>query len=306
MSNQIVVTGGAGFIGSHLTDALIESGASVTVIDNLSGGFRENINPKANFVEMDIGSEEVGKVFQDLHPETVYHLAAQMDVARSLREPLHDTHTNITGTVNLLQQSVEHKVGRFIFASTAGAIYGDPESLPATEEHAPNPLSHYGLSKYTGERYIKLYNELYDLPYVILRFSNVYGPRQTPHGEAGVCAILSGLMLRGESPILFGHGEPTRDYVFVSDVANACVLAQNGVAGETLNICTGIETSVNTIYLQLREHTGFKGEPVLKELRKGEVLRVCACPGRATKHLSWRHRVDVRQGLELTVQSLRR
>ncbi len=218
---KILVTGGAGFIASHIVDKFIEEGHEVVILDDLSTGFEKNINPKAKFVNLNIRDEKVSKLFEEEKFDVVNHHAAQMDVRRSVIDPAFDANTNILGTINLLQNSVKHGVNKFMFASTGGAVYGEQECFPADENHPTNPVSPYGISKLSVEKYLYFYFNEHKLNYTILRYANIYGPRQNPFGEAGVVAIFSTKLLNGDQPIINGTGEQTRDYVFVKDVVKA-------------------------------------------------------------------------------------
>jgi len=302
---KILVTGGAGFIGSHVVDLFIEAGHQVAVVDDLSTGFRRNVNCKAAFVELDVRSPELDEVFKQERPGFVCHLAAQIDVRRSLTEPLFDAATNILGSINLLECCVKHQVGKIIYASTGGAIYGNPEVLPASESCPPAPVCHYGVSKYAVEHYVRLYNRLYGLRFTVLRFPNVYGPRQNPQGEAGVCAILIGLMRDGKQPTLYGFGEPLRDYVFVGDIARAHLLALDRADGETMNVGSGRGASVREIFDVLKDVLDFDGEPILEPLRPGEVDRIYTTGDRAAEVLQWKPEIDLREGLRRTVEHIR-
>ena len=303
---KILVTGGAGFIGSHVVDLFIEAGHQVAVVDDMSTGFRRNVNPEAALVELDVQSPELDEVFKEERPGFVCHLAAQIDVRRSLKEPLFDAATNILGSINLLECCVKHQVGKIIYASTGGAIYGNPEVLPASESCPPAPVCHYGVSKYAVEHYIRLYNHLYGLRFTVLRFPNVYGPRQNPQGEAGVCAILIGLMLDGKQPTLYGFGEPLRDYVFVGDIARAHLLALDRADGETMNVGSGRGASVREIFDVLKGVLDFDGEPILEPLRSGEVDRIYTTGDLAAEVLQWKPEIDLREGLRRTVEHIRR
>ncbi|HNR30000.1 MAG TPA: NAD-dependent epimerase/dehydratase family protein [Candidatus Hydrogenedentes bacterium] len=303
--SRILVTGGAGFIGSHVADAYIAAGHEVVVVDNLSTGARANVPAAATFHEADICGEALAEVFAAERPKVVNHLAAQIDVRKSLQDPQFDARTNILGSINLLEACVKHGVRKFLFASTGGAIYGEPKTLPASEDTPAAPLCHYGVSKYCVEQYIRLYHALYGLPYTILRFPNVYGPRQSPHGEAGVCSILVGKMLRGETPVLYGHGAPLRDYVYVGDIARAAVLALDRGDGEILNLGSGRGVSVRELFDILREFTGFTGEPALEPLRPGEVDRIYTTGDRASAVLGWVPEMNLREGLRRTAEHIR-
>jgi len=304
MSN-ILVTGGAGFIGSHLVDMLLDAGHEVTVVDNLVSGHRENVHPSATFVEMDVVDHALGDVMAKASPEFVFHMAAQINVTRSVREPVYDAQCNVLGSVNLLQCCVDHGVKKVIYASTGGAIYGDPTELPVPETYPPKPVSPYGVSKYCVEHYLHLYKHIYDLDFTILRFPNVYGPRQDPHGEAGVCAILAVMMLDGETPTLYGFGEPTRDYVYGGDIARANILAMDKGSGEILNLGSAKATSVNELFDIVSELTAFNAEPKREALRPGEVSHIYCTGDRAAEVLGWRPEVGMREGLEQTVAFFR-
>lgn len=299
---RVLVTGGAGFIGSHIADLLLESGHDVAVVDNLSSGKKENIPEKANFYELDIrtGCEPA---FADFRPEAVVHQAAQMDVRRSVAEPDFDAEVNVLGTVRLLQNCVKHSVSKFLFASTGGAIYGEQDDFPATEDHPQRPISPYGVSKLSGERYLFYYNAEHGLPYVALRYANVYGPRQDPHGEAGVVAIFSGKLARGETSTINGTGEQTRDYVFVRDVARANLLAlENDIPSGAYNIGTGVETSVNELYEILREGANKDLPPEHGSAKPGEQTRSCVDPSLAERALGWRPEIEISSGLKETLR----
>lgn len=302
---RILVTGGAGFIGSHVVDAYIGAGHEVFVLDNLIAGTRDNLNPEAQFIEQDVRSVELADVFAEVKPEVVNHLAAQIDVRRSLEDPLYDADVNILGGINLLENSIKHKVSKFIFASTGGAIYGEPKKLPADEHTEPNPKCHYAASKLAFEHYLRLYNNLYQLRYTILRYPNVYGPRQRHDGEAGVCSILTGMMLRGQTPTLYGFGEPLRDYVFVGDIAQANLLALDKGDGACVNTGSGRGTSVRELYDTLADIVGFKATPHLAPLRPGELDKVYLTGDEAGRVLGWTVKVGLREGLEQTVAHIR-
>src|SRR5215217_6862952 len=253
---RVLLSGGAGFIGSHVAEALLGRHHEVAIVDDLSSGKRENVPEGVHFYEADIRSG-CAEIFEDFGPEVLCHQAAQMDVRRSVREPDFDADVNVLGTICLLQACVEYGVGKVVFASTGGAVYGEQQRFPATEHHPQYPLSPYGVSKLACERYLYYYLAQYGLPYVALRYSNVFGPRQDPHGEAGVVAIFSANLAEGRTSTINGTGEQTRDYVFVDDVARANVLAlEKDVPSEAYNISTAIETSVNRLYEVLLEASG--------------------------------------------------
>lgn len=302
---KILVTGGAGFIGSHVVDACIDAGHAVAILDDFSTGTRANVNAAATVYEMDLRARAVADIFEAEKPDYVAHLAAQIDVRRSVTEPQFDAEVNILGGLNLLEQSIKHGVQKLIFASTGGAIYGAQEHLPASEETVPHPECHYATSKLAFEHYIALYERLYGMRYTILRFPNVYGPRQRPDGEAGVCSILTALMLAGKSPTLYGHGTPLRDYVFVKDIARGALLALDKGDGETLNLGSGKGTSVRELFDILKGAVGFTGEPVLADLRPGEVKENYITGEKAARVLGWRPEVSLEDGLRETAAYIR-
>jgi UDP-glucose 4-epimerase len=303
---RILVTGGAGFIGSHIVDAYLAAGHEVVVVDDLSCGSGENVNPAAAFHALDIRDPELDRVFVTHRPEVVSHHAAQIDVRKSLADPAHDIGVNIVGTVRLLQHCMAHGTRRVIFASTGGAIYGEPQYLPADEAHPVRPLSPYGLDKFAAEHYLRLWRDQGGADYTILRYANVYGPRQDAHGEAGVVAIFASAMLRGQAPAIFGDGEQTRDFVYVGDVVRANVLAlETNVAGP-LNIGTGHPSSVNDLYHHLARLVGFDAPARHEPERPGEVRDIYLDCGLAQRELGWEPQVTLDDGLALTVEHFRR
>ncbi len=298
---RVLVTGGAGFIGSNVADGLLENGADVSVIDNLSTGKEENLNKKAKFFQTDITDREsLEKAFEVVKPEIVFHLAAQIDVRKSVSEPAYDSKINVTGAINVFELSVKYGVRRIVFSSTGGALYGEPRKLPATEETEIAPLSAYGVSKYSGEQYLNYFKRLYGIERVILRYANVYGPRQDPLGEAGVVAIFTGKILKGERPVIFGDGNQTRDYVYVEDVVKANMLAINGKEG-IYNIGTGIETSVNELVSIFGKIMCKKIEPVYAPPRRGEVQRIALSFEKARRELGFAPEYALEKGLSETV-----
>jgi UDP-glucose 4-epimerase len=304
---RILVTGGAGFIGSHVADRFVERGHEVAVLDNLSTGFRALVPPGARLYEVDLtDADAVERCVAEFRPEVVDHHAAQIDVRRSVDDPVFDATTNILGALRLLQACTRHGVRKFIYASTGGALYGEGRTLPATEDHPVNPEAPYGVSKHTLEHYLYLWRLLHGLDYTVLRYPNVYGPRQNPHGEAGVNAIFIGLMLEGKRPRIFGTGEQLRDYLYVMDVVEANELALAKGSGAMVNIGTGIGTSVNDIFRELKAILGFAGEPVYEAPRPGEVQRIYLDASRAREVLGWTPRTSFRAGLEQTVEWSRR
>jgi len=297
---KILVTGGAGFIGSNVVDALIDLGHEVAVVDNLSTGFRKNINPKARFYQLSIRDNELSEVFEREKPELVNHHAAQIDVRKSADDPIDDAEINILGSLNLLTNCVRSGVKRVVYSSTGGAIYGEAQYIPADENHPVNPISQYGVSKHTVEHYLYLYSTLYEIDYVILRYANVYGPRQNPFGEAGVVAIFATQMLTGQQPTIFGRGDKTRDYVHVSDVVNANMLAIDRGKNVIVNIGTEIETSDQEIFDTLAEVLGYEGSPVYAPVRKGEVYRISLKCSKARQEIGWSPRLSLKEGIAQT------
>ena len=298
---KILVTGGAGFIASHVADAYIRNGHSVVVLDNLSTGRQENLNPAARFIQMDIRDERIGEVFRKEKFDVVNHHAAQTDVRKSVEDPLFDASVNISGTLALLENSRLSGVKNFIFASTGGAIYGEQDYFPADEQHPVRPLSPYGISKLAIEKYLFYYKQIHGLSHVILRYANVYGPRQNPHGEAGVVAIFTTRMLEGKQPVINGPGGQTRDYVFVGDVvaANELALAQD--ASDVFNIGTSIETDVNALFNHLRTLTRSSCREHHGPAKKGEQQRSVLDWGKAHRLLGWEPRTTLDVGLAETV-----
>jgi UDP-glucose 4-epimerase len=297
-----LVTGGAGFIGSHVSGALLTAGHSVAILDNLSTGNRSNVPKGAELAELDVTDAGLlGGAFARIGPEVVFHLAAQIDVRRSVTDAGFDANTNILGTMNVLRACTEAHVRRMVFSSTGGALYGEP-LVPLTDEETPIlPLSPYGVAKYCAEQYISYYQRMCGLETVVLRYANVYGPRQDPLGEAGVVAIFTRQILNGETPVIYGDGEQTRDFVFVGDVAQANMLAVSGPQG-TYNIGTGVETSVNDLVRAFARVTGRRIEPEYRPARAGEVRRIALDASRARKELGWQPAVSVEDGLAQTVE----
>lgn len=300
---RVLLTGGAGFIGSHVAELLLTEGHEVAVIDNLATGHRANVPPGATFHERDI-REDCADLFASFRPDVLSHQAAQMDVRRSVREPDYDAEVNVIGTLRLLQQCVASGVRRVIFASSGGAIYGEQSQFPAPEEHPQYPVAPYGVSKLAGERYLHYYAVEFGLRYVALRYANVYGPRQDPHGEAGVVAIFAGNLAAGAPSTIYGTGEQTRDYIHVADVARANLLALTHDGENTaFNIGTGIETSVNELYALLASAADSDLSPRHEAGMPGEQRRSSIDPARAGGALGWRPEVALADGLASTVQA---
>jgi len=302
---KILVTGGAGFIGSHIVDCYIENGHDVVVIDNLSTGKVENVNSQAQFFCADIRDAEIEEIFQTNKFDVVNHHAAQMDVRKSVEYPIYDAEVNAIGILNLLQNSVKNGVKKFIFASTGGAIYGEQDYFPADEEHPTQPYSPYGITKLIGEKYLFFYHLTYGLDYVALRYANVYGPRQNPHGEAGVVAIFCSRLLSGQSTVINGDGKQTRDYVFVGDVVRANLKALTYAESNIFNIGTRKETTVNELFNMINEVTGAKAEEQHGPAKEGEQFRSVIDYGKASRKLSWKPEVNLEEGIKRTVDFFR-
>lgn len=299
---KILVTGGAGFIASHVVDLLVESGHDVVIVDNLSTGRKSNLNPKAKFYDIDIRSADMEQIFQDERPEVVDHHAAQMDVRRSVADPIYDADINVLGGLNLLNLAVKYKTRKFIHISSGGAVYGEPVYLPCDEKHPVQPLCPYGATKYMLELYLYMYQQTYGLDYSILRYPNVYGPRQDPNGEAGVVAIFTGLMLKGKPVTIYGTGEQVRDYVFVKDCARANQLLLENGSGKVYNLGYGIGTTVNQIFAGLKEVTGYGLDAHYGPARAGETFQIYLDATRAKQDLGWQPQVPLTDGLRKIVE----
>lgn len=300
----IVVTGGAGFIGSHLVDRLVELGHRVAIVDDLSAGKLQRVNKAARFHHVSITDDALDEVFQRERPQVVYHLAAQASVSVSVQKPIHDANVNVLGTLRLADCARRYGVEKFIFASTGGAIYGEPKHLPCTENDPVAPLSPYGMSKYCAEQYLELYRRLHDLRYTILRYGNVYGPRQDPHGEAGVVAIFAQLMLNGKQPTIFGDGNQERDFVYVGDVVEANIRALEAGDNRAYNIGSGKPVSVNRIFQLLKDIVQYTWRPAYAAPRPGDVYRIYLDPSRAKQELGWEATTPLEEGLRQTVEHL--
>ena len=299
---KIIVTGGAGFIGSHIVDSLVDGINKVFVIDDLSSGSKENINQKAEFIKCDISTGEVQSIIKQIQPDIIVHLAAQMSVSESMKDPVKDVNINITGLINILSACPQDKMPYIVFSSTGGALYGEQDEFPAPETHPIRPTSVYGLSKFASEKYLELWQRVYGLKFGVVRFANVYGPRQNPHGEAGVVAIFSKLLLENKTPKIFGTGEFTRDYVYVADVVEAVNKLISREQSGVYNIGTGIETSVNKIYKKLLEVSGLDIEPIYAPQRAGDQTRSAISSEKAKKELGWYAKVEITQGLKETFE----
>lgn len=297
---RILVTGGAGFIGSHLTDRLVQDGHEVTVIDNLSHGKRHQVHPLARFYEADLTGPELDGIFKACRPEAVYHHAAQINVVNSLQHPLKDADTNILGTLALLMHCRNYGVKKIVYASSA-AVYGTPQYLPVDERHPVKPLSFYGISKHSPEHYIEAFSGLYNIDYTILRYANVYGPRQDPAGEGGVISIFLNKLAKGEAPVIFGDGHQTRDFIYVKDVVSANIAALAKGSGQLLNVSCNRPTSVNELLELLRSLTGIKAVAAYKPAMPGDIRHSVLSNEAAMSALSWSPQYSVEEGLKDTL-----
>ncbi len=299
---KVIVTGGAGFIGSHIVDILIENNYKVAVIDNLSSGKPGNVNKKAELYKADIKSRETTLILRKEKPDYIIHEAAQISVSASVRDPLFDAETNITGSLNLLEFARLNGVKKFIFASSGGTVYGEPDKFPVTEKFPLQACSPYGISKMAVEYYIRFYSREYKLNYTALRYSNVYGPRQDPHGEAGVVAIFSRSLLSGKAPVINGDGKYVRDYVYCKDVARANLLALESRYRGSLNIGTGRGVDVNELYKVIAETAGFKGKAAHGPARPGDIRKNILGAAEAKKALKWEPETCLEEGIKETLE----
>ena len=306
---KILVTGGAGFIGSHLVDRLLQIGHEVVVIDNLATGYRHNLNPRARFYEASLLDSSLGEIFQREKPDIVNHYAAQNGVRQSNADPVFDAQQNIIGSIRLIQCCIEHNVKKVIYASSGGTVYGEPIHLPVDEAHPIAPISPYGISKHTVEHYLFLASARAGLNYTVLRYANIYGPRQHPHGGAGVIAIFAESMLKGTPPTIFGDGSSTRDYLFMSDAVEANLLALTGGDWKIYHVSTGIEISLNELFCRLKQALGsstgckdiVKMSPVYADLRPGEIHRIALNPEKIERDLGWTPQTSLQDGLTQTI-----
>jgi len=300
---KVLVTGGAGFIGSHIVDALVKEGSEVVIVDDLSNGSTVNVNSAAKLIPISILSEELGRVFMEEKPDVVIHEAAQTSVTRSLRDPVFDAKVNILGSVNLLEQCVAFGVKKIIYASSCAA-YGTPLSVPLDESHPLQALSPYGVSKQTVERYLFTFQETYGLQYCALRYANVFGPRQNPAGEGGVVAIFLGQMLKGEQPVIFGKGDKSRSYVYVSDVVNANLKALHSDRTGIFNIGTDEEILDQRVFEVTSTLCAYDSPPRYADERPGEIRRMCLDYSKASRELKWKPTIPFKRGVYLTFQYL--
>jgi UDP-glucose 4-epimerase len=303
---KILVTGGAGFIGSKVADGFIQQGHKVTIIDNLSTGFESNLNKKAKFYKVDIRSSVIDKIFEKTKPDVLCHHAAQINVRKSTNDPIFDADVNIMGSLNLLNACVKHKVKKVIFASTGGAIYGEQDYFPADEKHPANPLSPYAVTKLTIEKYLHFYRETYGIQYVSLRYANVYGPRQNPLGEAGVVAIFAEKLLSNKEAVINGDGTQTRDFVFVDDVLESNLLVLDYPKSDIFNIGTGIETDINTVFRLLKKMTGSNQKELHGPAMPGEQQRSVLDFSKAKRVLKWSPKHSLKEGMAKTVEFFRK
>jgi UDP-glucose 4-epimerase len=309
---KILVTGGAGFIGSHIVDALISRGHRVVVVDNLSRGKKKNINPKAKFYKIDIRDKKLENIFKKEKPQIVFHYAAQIDIRTSVRDPASDAEINVLGTIKILQHAVKHGVKKIIFAATGGALSSEETVLPTPENKIALPVSPYGAAKISAEMYLHYFWKMHGLPYLALRMANVYGPRQSPMGEAGVIAIFTDKMLHGGQPVIFGSGRQTRDYVFIEDVVGAAMFALKSNKVGSYNVGTGKETNVLQIFKKLKQLTGARvgevhGSPLGQEkkttaLAAGEQMRSVLDYSKISREMGWKPKVAMDEGLRKTVE----
>jgi len=298
---KVLITGGAGFIGSNIVDRLVELNYDVAVIDDLSNGRIENVNKKAGFYRFDIRNKKLIDIFKKEKPDLVIHNAAQLSVRISVEEPVFDAEVNVLGGLNVFHCCSQTGIKRVIFASSGGTVYGEQEYFPAGETHSTNPISPYGVAKLTSEKYLYYFYKIYGLKYIALRYANIYGPRQDPLGEAGVVAIFSNRIISGQNPVINGDGNQTRDYVFVDDAVEANVLAMKSDFVGCVNIGTGIETTVNKLFYILKEVSVNPGiEKVHGPAKQGEQYRSVLDCSLAKKVLGWQPEVDVKRGLEIT------
>lgn len=306
---KTLVTGGAGFVGSHLVSALLQDDYAVSVIDNLSAGHLRSLNHAATFYHAGLNDARIAQIIRRERPEIIFHLAAQTSVRQSALDPLADARANILGTINLLTVAAAEGVDKFVFASTGGAIYGDPPTVPCDENTPVNPITPYALSKRVGELYLELFQRTYGLDYTILRYANVYGPGQDPHGEAGVVAIFAGMMLDEKlprpRPSIYGDGQQQRDFVYVDDVVAANLAAVDRGDSGIYNIGSGAPVTINQIYDLLREYTGYDQPAVYRPRRAGEVINIALDSSRAARELGWQPKVSLADGLRRTVDSIR-
>jgi len=301
-NKKILVTGGAGFIGSHFVDRLIEDGHQVVVLDNLSTGVKENLDSKAKFYQIDICDPKISDIFEKEKPQIVFHFAAQINVRKSVDDPMEDARVNVLGGINILENCKKFKVEKVIFTSTGGAIYGEADVVPTPENYPEFPLSPYGIAKLSTEKYLNYYYKNFGLPFTVLRLANVYGPRQNSKSEAGVVAIFCGNILSKGSPLIFGDGNQTRDFIYVKDIVEAGVLAMDSQQVDIFNIGTGKETSINAIFNEINKLAGSDCKEVYLPAKLGEQKRSCLDYAKAKNKLNWDPKFDLEGGLAETLK----
>jgi UDP-glucose 4-epimerase len=301
---KILITGGAGFIGSNVADMLIAKKHDLVIIDNLSSGFEYNVNKEAKLIKADITDfDKIEKIFNEEKPEIIYHFAAQIDVRKSVSDPIFDAKTNIMATLNLIKLSNDFKIKKFIFSSTGGAIYGDTDDRPTKEEHSEWPLSPYGIAKLATDKFLNFYYEIFGLKYVSLRYGNVYGPRQNPYGEAGVVAIFLNKMLKNEQPIINGDGKQTRDYTYIDDVAKANILALEHMDKIGIyNVGTSIEISVNDLFTEINKNFGGKFKEMHGPAKLGEQKTSCLNYEKIKKDMGFEPEINFSEGIKKTYE----
>jgi len=300
---RILITGGAGFIASNIADAYLAQGHEVAIVDNFATGFRHNLPVQARFYEADICDEQaISRICEEFRPEVVSHHAAQLDVRKAVSDPAYDAQINILGSLNVLLHATRCGARRFLFASSGGACYGEPTEIPVPETHLSRPESPYGLTKFAFEHYLRIWHKLHGIVPVVLRYANIYGPRQTAHGEAGVVAIFAGSLLRNETCNIFGDGSMTRDYCFVGDVVKANLLALERGDGGTYNIGTGVQTSTRQVFDEVRAAVGSGPDAEILPERAGEVRHIALDVALAQRELGWQSEVSFREGVRQTVE----
>lgn len=301
---RVLITGGAGFVGSHIADACLDRGYDTYVLDNLSTGRKRNLSPKAELIQADIATADLETILSKIKPEIIFHQAAQVSVPLSIKQPLQDQQVNIQGTIKLLEAARMANVRKVIYASSA-AVYGNPVYLPVDEKHPIQPISFYGISKYVPELYLKTYMDLYQLPFTALRYANIYGPRQVAHGEGGVVAIFTDRILRGEAITIQGDGEQTRDFIYISDIVDANLAAIERGDGGIYNIGTGVQTSINQLAQALETAVGHPIEKKNAAPREGDIRDSYFNPDLAMRELNWLPKVSLVEGLQKTIASYR-
>jgi len=301
---RVLITGGAGFVGSHIADACLDRGYDTYVLDNLSTGRKRNLSPKAELIQADIATADLETILSKIKPEIIFHQAAQVSVPLSIKQPLQDQQVNIQGTIKLLEAARMANVRKVIYASSA-AVYGNPVYLPVDEKHPIQPISFYGISKYVPELYLKTYMDLYHLPFTALRYANIYGPRQVAHGEGGVVAIFTDRILRGEAITIQGDGEQTRDFIYISDIVEANLAAIERGDGGIYNIGTGVQTSINQLAQALETAAGHPIEKKNAAPREGDIRDSYFNPDLAMRELNWLPKVSLVEGLQKTIASYR-